>query len=174
MIEVQCLGGFALTVVYGISRSTGDIDYLTAIPIDSISELESTAGQGSALGRKFRVHFQHIGGIPDVPENYDERLLKLELDFAHLDLRILDPYDLCLSKLTRNSPKDREDVKALAKQQKLNFSTFDRPLRKRNAALVAEPRTPRTHTQPLARVLRRVAITPNTAAPSSATTANRV
>ena len=121
-IEVHCLGGFVLTVVYGISRSTGDIDYLTAVPIHSIAELENAGGHDSALARRYRIHFQHVGGVPDVPENYDERLVKLELKLSRLQLLILDPYDLCLSKLTRNSPKDREDVKALANKQQLNFS----------------------------------------------------
>jgi hypothetical protein len=46
-----------------------------------------------------------------------------ELDFGlpKLSLKIFDPSDLVLSKLTRNSPKDREDVKAIATRMKLNF-----------------------------------------------------
>jgi len=39
-------------------------------------------------------------------------------------LKILEPYDLLLSKLTRNSPKDREDIKYLAGKLNLNFSTL--------------------------------------------------
>lgn len=35
--------------------------------------------------------------------------------FKKLLLRALDPYDLMLSKLERNSPKDRDDVEYLAK-----------------------------------------------------------
>jgi Nucleotidyltransferase of unknown function (DUF6036) len=34
---------------------------------------------------------------------------------------VFDPYDLALSKLTRNSPKDREDVKAVAGKLRLSF-----------------------------------------------------
>ena len=34
--------------------------------------------------------------------------------FRHLRLRALDPYDLALSKLSRNSPVDREDAAHLA------------------------------------------------------------
>ena len=39
-------------------------------------------------------------------------------------MKILEPYDLLLSKLTRNSPKDREDVKYLAAKLNLSFNTL--------------------------------------------------
>jgi len=36
----------------------------------------------------------------------------------------LDPYDLLLSKVTRNSPKDQEDAKFLIHKLDLLFNTF--------------------------------------------------
>ena len=33
-LEIHCIGGFALVFYYGIPRTTGDIDYYTALPED--------------------------------------------------------------------------------------------------------------------------------------------
>jgi hypothetical protein len=39
----------------------------------------------------------------------------------HIKLYALDSYDLALSKLERNSPKDREDVKYLARKTAMDL-----------------------------------------------------
>jgi hypothetical protein len=70
------------------------------------------------------VFLQHVGSIPDLPESYEERLTPLNLGLARLSIEVLGPYDLALAKLTRNSPKDREDVKFLAAAQRLSFKTL--------------------------------------------------
>jgi hypothetical protein len=51
--------------------------------------------------------------------------------FRKIGLFVLDPYDLILSKLSRNTDRDREDVKHLAQDQKLDPSI----LRERYAEL---------------------------------------
>jgi len=119
-IELHCVGGFVATVVFGIPRSTADLDYLTAI--GSAEEIESLAGPESRLAKKHKVSVHRVGGISDYPEDYGERLVPLELGLNKLHLKILEPYDLLLSKLTRNSPKDREDVKAIARKLGLSFA----------------------------------------------------
>lgn len=119
-VELHCIGGFVLTAVYGIPRPTGDIDYISAIPRQSRDALEALAGRDSKLAKKHKVFLQSVG-IVDLPENYEDRLQTLQLGLQKLSLRVADPYDLILSKLTRNSPKDMEDVKALVRQQHLKF-----------------------------------------------------
>jgi hypothetical protein len=49
---------------------------------------------------------------------------ELDLELQKLSLRVLEPYDLLLSKITRNSPKDREDAKFLIRKLKLTFAPF--------------------------------------------------
>ena len=44
---MHCIGGFVLTFVYGASRTTGDLDYLTIMPNDASDEVENLAGYGS-------------------------------------------------------------------------------------------------------------------------------
>ncbi|MBI3646927.1 MAG: hypothetical protein HY233_13345 [Acidobacteriales bacterium] len=122
-VELHCVGGFVLTAVYEISRSTADLDYVSVIPRQLGEELEKLAGRDSALAKKQRVFLQAVG-IADLPGNYEERLQTLPLHLKKITLRAPDPYDLILSKLTRNSPKDMEDVKALAQKLHLRFDVL--------------------------------------------------
>jgi|SRR5581483_10115443 len=119
-VELHCLGGFVLASVYGFPRPTGDIDYIDVIPRQAIRELNELAGFESKLCKKHKVFLQAVG-VSDFPEGYQTRLTELDFGLPKLSLKVLEPYDLALSKLTRNSPKDREDVKLLAGRQKLTF-----------------------------------------------------
>jgi len=56
-----------------------------------------------------------------MPENYDERLTELfPVHFKNLRLFVPDPYDLVLSKLSRNIERDRQDVEFLARAKHLD------------------------------------------------------
>lgn len=120
-IEVHCLGGFVLTALYAVPRTTADLDYIATVPATAVAELQTVGGSESELAKTHRVCFQHAGGVSDVPEDYQRRLALLPFGLSKLTLKVLEPYDLVLSKLTRNSPKDREDVKILAGNLNLSF-----------------------------------------------------
>ena len=114
-IEIHCLGGFVAALYYDLPRPTNDLDYVEVVPYDAMATVQELAGVESALARKHRVHFQHVG-VASLPESYAERLTELfPTRFRRLRLFALDPHDLALSKLTRNSPIDREDVAQLAR-----------------------------------------------------------
>ena len=122
-VEIRCLGAFLLTVVYALPRVTADLDCLAVLPGEAILVVEELAGRSSALAKKHRVWLQHVGlGIVDLPDDYERRLERLDFGFEKLQMSGLDAYDLVLSKLTRNSPKDREDVKFIAQQQNLSYT----------------------------------------------------
>jgi hypothetical protein len=65
-VELHCLGGFVLTAVYGIPRSTADIDYIAIIPQEAIEDLERIAGRDSALAKK-----QVDSGLQVTPSSAD-------------------------------------------------------------------------------------------------------
>jgi hypothetical protein len=46
-IELHCIGGFVVSLLYGLPRPTGDVDYVAAIPRYRTEELEQLAGRGS-------------------------------------------------------------------------------------------------------------------------------
>ncbi len=114
-VELHCLGGFVVTVLYDLARPTADVDVIAITPRSEIESVMSLAGQGSDLHRKHKVYLQLVG-VATVPESYEERLTEIfPGGFKHLRLLALDPYDLALSKLERNTQRDRDDVKHLAR-----------------------------------------------------------
>src|ERR1039457_5385695 len=88
-VELHCVGGFVLTAVYGIPRTTNDLDYITATPSQAYEELNRIAGQDSDLAKKHKVFLQMVG-VADYPENYEGRLTTLPLSLKKLTLRVLE------------------------------------------------------------------------------------
>ena len=123
-IALTCIGGFAVSLYYGLTRPTGDIDVVDVLPNTRKSWLAKTAGEGSSLHRRHKVHVQ-IVGVATLPYNYEERVAQLSTQFTQLRLFVLDPYDLALSKLTRNLDVDFDDVKYLAQAQTLDLDLLD-------------------------------------------------
>jgi len=96
------------------------VDYISAIPRNRIEELERLAGRESKLARKYKVYLQHVA-IATMPEDLESRLTEMFSGrFKKLRIFAPDPYDLALSKLERNSPKDQGDVEYLARTVPLN------------------------------------------------------
>lgn len=118
-VEVHCLGGFVVTVVYGFARPTADVDVLTVVPRGEVERLIDLAGKGSALHRKHGLYLDLV----TVPEDYEQRLVEVAAGaFKRLRLFALDPYDLALAKLERNIQRDRDDVKHLARTVPLDMN----------------------------------------------------
>jgi hypothetical protein len=119
-VEVHCIGGFVVSLHYGLPRPTGDIDVYLVLPVHFANDLQAMAGPSSALAKKYKLHFQQVT-VTNLPENYEDRLKEmLPGQFKRLRLFAPDPYDLILSKIERNSSKDRDDVEYLAKTLSLD------------------------------------------------------
>jgi len=124
-VTLHCIGGFAIAMLYGLPRPTVDVDCLAVIPFEESAPLQSLAGEGSALHKKYGIYLQYVG-IVNVPENYDDRLLPIfPSAFRRLLLAGLEAHDLALSKLERNSPRDQENVKYLAQAAPLDLSLLE-------------------------------------------------
>jgi len=123
-VNLTCLGGFVLAALYGIPRFTGDLDYVEAVPREAAQEVEKVGGRDSALCKKYKLFLQSVG-VADLPEEYESRLEEIELKLEKLKLWALDPYDLLLSKVARNSPKDQDDAKYLISNVTLKFETLE-------------------------------------------------
>jgi len=121
-LELHCMGGFILVYFYGLGLSTGEIDYYSAVPANV--NLPEMAGQGSKLHKKHKVALHKVA-VTTLPKNYADRLTEmLPGQFTNLRLFVPDPYDCILSKLDRNSTKDRDDAHYLFQTQKLNVQTL--------------------------------------------------
>src|SRR5215471_21450566 len=73
-VDLHCLGGFAMTMAYGVSRPTADIDILAVGPSETLARLERLAGRGSKLQSEFKVYLQLVT-ITTYPEDYALRLV---------------------------------------------------------------------------------------------------
>jgi hypothetical protein len=124
-VALRCCGGFALSVCYGMPRPTSDVDILSVVPHTDTHGLLALAGRGSPLHKKHRVHLDLVT-VASHPDSYEDRVVDpFPGRFERLQLLILDPYDLALSKLERNAPHDREDVFYLADLVPFDLKVLD-------------------------------------------------
>src|SRR2546427_12827174 len=56
-VALHCIGGFVLTVLYGVPRVTSDLDCVAILPHH---DLEAIGGRGSALAQKHRGFFEYV------------------------------------------------------------------------------------------------------------------
>src|SRR5436305_11278178 len=120
-VRFHCIGGFAVTMAYGLPRSTADVDVIAIVPVTTRKPLLELAGQFSPLHKKHGVYLDMVA-IVTLPEDYDERMIEMVPgNLTNLRLYALDPYDLALSKLERNAQRDRDDVKHLARTVPLDL-----------------------------------------------------
>ena len=120
-LELHCLGGFVLAMRHGLLRPTADVDVLEVRPNVN---LDALAGRGSEAHKRHGVYLQRVTVLEAYPENYEDRLVDMFAGaFRYLRLLALEPYDLALTKLGRNSARDREDLLHLAAAVPLDIHT---------------------------------------------------
>jgi hypothetical protein len=113
--RLDCMGGFVVTVLYGFSRETSDLDVLLFAPREQRTPLLELGARGGDLDKKYKVYLDYVG-VAKVPEDYEGRLTEMfPMAYKHLRLCALAPYDLALSKIERNIQRHRDDVKHLAR-----------------------------------------------------------
>jgi len=113
--RLDCIGGFVITMLYGLSRPTADVDVLEIAPQSAADLFGQVAMQGGELHKKYGVYLDRVG-VAHAPYEYESRLSEMFPGvFRHLHLMALDPYDLALTKLERNIERDRSDALYLAR-----------------------------------------------------------
>jgi hypothetical protein len=127
--RLPCFGGFAVTLEYGISRLTSDIDVLDVAPPRMVAVLMKVGGKGSPIAKKHKVYLD-IVGIANPPYDYESRLRPMYPGaFQNIQLLVMDPYDVALTKLKRDSDKDFQDVLQLAQKTPFDLGLFEKRYR---------------------------------------------
>ena len=91
--------------MYGFPRPTADVDVLSIVPGTQRAFVLESAGKGSPLHKKHRLYINCVT-VAAIPEDYEERLTEMfPGSFSRLRLLALDPYDIALTKLERNSQR---------------------------------------------------------------------
>jgi hypothetical protein len=117
-VHLHCCGGFVVTQLYGVARTTSDVDFLAVVP-NVQSQLTEIAGKGSPLHLKHKLYLDAVT-VATPPEDYQQRLVPMfPGNWTHLGLHALEAHDVALSKLERNYDRDRDDVQQLARAGRL-------------------------------------------------------
>ena len=118
-VHLHCCGGFVVTQLYCVARTTSDVDFLGVVP-NVQSHLIEIAGKGTDLHRKHKLYLDAVT-VATPPEDYEQRLVPMFPGiWTHLRLHALEAHDLALSKLERNFERDRDDVQQLARSGHLS------------------------------------------------------
>jgi hypothetical protein len=124
-VVLHCLGGFVLTTIYGLARATGDVDVVADSFVRSSPQLVVLAGKRGELHQKYGVYLDPVGIAP-LPEDYELRLVEIfPKSFRRVRLFALDPYDIALAKLERNTQRDRDDVRYLARTLPMDLNVLE-------------------------------------------------
>lgn len=124
-VSFHCLGGFAITMLYDLPRETSDVDIMAVAVKADYDRLTKTAGKESLLHNKHKVYLDLVGAVANVPDDYEDRLIKIDSPLKKIQLYVMEPHDIVLSKLGRNAPKDVQDVMYLANVGHLNTDLLE-------------------------------------------------
>jgi hypothetical protein len=126
---LACFGGFAVTQQYGLTRPTSDLDVLEIAPANARHRLLEAGRIGTPLSQKYHVSLDFVT-VASVPIDYESRLKPMyQGTFHNLSLMVMDPYDVALSKLSRDNDRDFQDVLFLAKVTPFDLDVFERRYR---------------------------------------------
>jgi phage-related protein len=125
------VGGSIAVIMPGqLSRATEDIDVVDEVP----DEIRSQHKLLNDLRKRFGLQLTHFQSHY-LPSGWEKRVHGLE-PFAQLQVYLVDPIDVFLSKLFSKRTKDLDDLRALAPQ--LEKDTIIQRLRDTTAALRAD------------------------------------
>jgi hypothetical protein len=63
-VRLDCIGGFVVTMLYGLSRPTADVDVLEIAPLSAAETFGQVAMQGGELHKKYLSRPRHCGASP--------------------------------------------------------------------------------------------------------------
>lgn len=134
--HIRLMGGAALILGYGLSRSTEDADLL--LDDDEVEALIERADLGPAIEatnremEPFGLYLTHIWGPEQqilTPEWRDScRGISLRFEPRCLSVSVLGPVDLVLSKLCRADDGDLADIAYLLRQEAISHATLEQAL----------------------------------------------
>jgi hypothetical protein len=125
-ISFHCFGAFAITVQFGLPRETSDVDVISGIVREHYGELVDLAGKNSPLYKKHSVYLDVVGSIATIPDNYEDRLIPIITPFKWIRFYVMEVHDIVLTKISRDQPKDIQDVEHLAKTVSLDTKLLRR------------------------------------------------
>jgi len=75
-VRLDCIGGFVVTMLYGLSRTTGALDVLEIAPKSAAHAFADVATEGGKLHQKYNVCLHQVG-VVQPPYEYESRLREM-------------------------------------------------------------------------------------------------
>lgn len=123
-LELIVTGSSAISLAYAPEIQTKDIDVLR-VGTDAMKDLMSHAGRGSDLHTKTGYYLEEVPPIFPAADGLERRARTVEgLPTSHIQVRVLDPHDLIVSKLKRFAAGDQEHIRALCQLPEFDEETL--------------------------------------------------
>ena len=72
-VRLDCIGGFVVTLLYGLERPTADIDVIELAPRTAAKTIMELGIRGGPLHQKYRIYLDRVA-VAAIPESYENRL----------------------------------------------------------------------------------------------------
>lgn len=79
-VRLDCIGGFVVTMLYGLVRPTADVDVLEIAPLSAIATFGRVAMQGGELHKKYGIYLDRVT-VVQAPYEYESRLVEMFPEF---------------------------------------------------------------------------------------------
>ena len=76
MVRLDCIGGFVVTMLYGLRRPTADVDVLEIAPRAAADAFSKVAMLGGPLFQKYGVYLDRVT-VARPPYEYESRLQEM-------------------------------------------------------------------------------------------------
>jgi hypothetical protein len=75
-VRLDCIGGFVVTLLYGLTRPTADVDVVELAPRAAADAMMELGIRGGPLHQKYRIYLDRVA-VAAIPENYEDRLIEM-------------------------------------------------------------------------------------------------
>lgn len=131
-LTVYLAGGMAVHL-YTANRVTTDVDaeFSGRVILPNDLMVEITLEDGSPQLIYLDTNYNSTFAL--MHEDYQDDAIPVDLGLEHIQVKVLSPVDLAVSKIARLADNDREDIRALVR---LGLTTANEIERRANSALV--------------------------------------
>src|ERR1035441_8080080 len=74
-VRLDCIGGFVVTLFYGLERPTADVDVIELAPRAAAETMMELGSRGGPLHQKYRIYLDRVA-VAAIPESYEDRLVE--------------------------------------------------------------------------------------------------
>ena len=116
-ITVVAVGGTAMTL-HGLKESTKDVDFC----VQTRGDWEAVKSAARRISSTLRLDLFQGGFIYtlQLPDDYAKKAQPIKAKLRNLEVRLLSPIDIIITKTARLNERDIEDIRALVSKKRVD------------------------------------------------------